>query len=149
MSVEVVYKEALDTHPALQATLASVILVTAYLSLNLPRGSGALGLMLVFVITVSLFFNFRTLDISVSGGWLTVGYGFIRSRVRLSDILNAEAVRPPFWRYGGVGVRWGLDCSVGYIVDYRRGVRVTRREGMPVFFSTRNPEQLVRLLRRV
>jgi hypothetical protein len=102
--------------------------------------------MLVLVITVAIFINFRTLEINVSGGRLTVGYGFIRSRVRLSDILHAEIITPPFWRYGGLGVRWGWDGSVGYIVDYRRGVRVTRRRGMPIFFSTRNPEKILQII---
>ncbi len=125
-----------------------MILITAYLSLNPPLGSRVptLGLMLVLVITVTIFINFRTLEISVSGGRQSVGYGFIRSRVRLSDILYVEAVRPPFWRYGGLGIRLGLDGSVGYVVDYRRGVRVTRRRGPPIFFNTRNPEQLLSLL---
>jgi len=104
--------------------------------------------MLVLVIMVAIFINFRTLEISVSGGRLTVGYGFIKSRVRLNDILYAEAVRPPFWRYGGLGIRLGLDGSVGYVVDYRRGVRVTRRRGPPIFFNTRNPEQLMNLLQK-
>jgi len=45
---------------------------------------------------------------------------------------------PPFWRYGGLVVRLGLDGSVGYMVDYRRGIRVIRRRGMPIFFNTRN-----------
>ena len=147
-AVDEVYSESLDTHPALQAALAAVILVTAYLSLNPPLGSRVptLGLMLVLVITVALFINFRTLEISVSSGRLTVGYGFIWSRVRLSDILYAEAVRPPFWRYGGLGIRLGLDGSVGYVVDYRRGVRVTRRRGVPIFFNTRNPERIIQII---
>ncbi|HEX9913428.1 MAG TPA: hypothetical protein VGB32_00775 [Candidatus Bathyarchaeia archaeon] len=148
MPVDEVYSESLDTHPALQAALAAVILVTAYLGLNPPPGSRAPtpALILVLIITVALFFNFRSLEISVSGGRLTVGYGFIKSRVRLSDILYVEAVRPPFWRYGGLGVRLGLDGSVGYVVDYRRGVRVTRRRGMPIFFNTRNPERILQII---
>jgi len=84
--------------------------------------------------------------ISVSGGRQTAGYGLIKSRVRLNNILYVEAVRPPFWRYGGLGVRLGLDGSVGYVVDYRRGVRVTRRRGMPIFFNTRNPERILQLI---
>jgi hypothetical protein len=102
--------------------------------------------MLVLVIMVSVFINFRTLKISVTDGRLSVGYGFIKSRVRLRDIVYAEAVRPPFWRYGGFGIRWGWDGSIGYIVDYRRGVRVTRRRGMSVFFSTRDPERVLQVL---
>lgn len=143
-----VYSEELDTHPVFQAIIAAVILVTAYLSLNPPLGGSVPTplLMLVLVIMVAVFINFRTLEISVTGERLTVGYGFIRSRVRLSDIVYVEAVRPPFWRYGGFGIRWGWDGSVGYIVDYRRGVRVTRRRGMPVFFSTRNPERVLQVM---
>jgi hypothetical protein len=145
MSFDEAYSESLDTHPVLQAALAAVILFTAYLSLNPPPGSRVLNpaLMLVLVITVALFINFRTLEISISGGRLTVGYGFIKSSIRLGDVLHAEAVKPPFWRYGGPGIRLGLDGSLGYVVDYRRGVRVTRRRGMPVFFSTGNPEKII------
>lgn len=140
-----VYSEHLDSHPVFQALIAAAILVTAYLSLNPPMGSRAPTplLMLVLVIMVAVFINFRTLEITVTGEQLTVGYGFIRSRVRLGDIVYVESIRPPFWRYGGFGIRWGWDGSVGYIVDYRRGVRVTRRRGMPIFFSTRDPERVL------
>jgi len=143
-----VYSEHLDSHPVFQALIAAAILITAYLSLNPPMGSRAPTplLMLVLVIMVAVFINFRTLEITVTGEHLTVGYGFIRSRVRLGDIVYVESIRPPFWRYGGFGIRWGWDGSVGYIVDYRRGVRVTRRRGMPIFFSTRDPERVLRTL---
>ena len=143
-----VYCEQLDIHPIFQALIAAVILVTAYLGLNPYLGSRAPTpiLMLVLVIMVSVFINFRTLEISVTDGRLSVGYGFIKSRVRLSDIVYVESIRPPFWRYGGLGVRWGWDGSIGYIVDYRRGVRVIRRRGMPVFFSTRDPNRVLQIL---
>jgi len=148
MSFDEVYSEALDINPVFQAILAVVILVTAYLSLNPPRGSEALslGLMLVLIVTVAVFVNFRTLEISITGESLTVGYGFIKSRMRLGDVLHAEAVRPSFWRYGGLGIRLGLDGSLGYVVDYRRGVKITRRSGMTVFFSTGNPEKILQII---
>jgi len=148
MSVEEAYREHLDTNPAFQALIAAVILVTAYFSLNPPLGSRAPTpiLMFVMVIMVFVFINFRTLEISIADGRLVVGYGFTKSRVQLSDIVYVEAIRPPFWRYGGFGIRWGWDGSVGYIVDYRRGIRVTRRRGMPIFFSTRNPERILQIL---
>jgi len=142
------YCEQLDTHPVFQALIAAVILATAYLSLNPPLGNRAPMplLMLVLVIMVSVFINFRTLEISVTDGRLSVGFGFIKSRVRLSDIIYVESIRPPFWRYGGFGIRWWWDGSVGYIIDYRRGIRVTRRRGMPVFFSTRDPGRVLQVL---
>jgi hypothetical protein len=148
MSVDEAYSEHLETHPVFQTLIAAVILVTAYFSLNPPLGSRAPTpiLMFVMVIMVFVFINFRTLEISIADGRLVVGYGFAKSRVRLSDIVYVEVIRPPFWRYGGFGIRWGWDGSVGYIVDYRRGVRVTRRRGMPIFFSTRNPERILQIL---
>ena len=147
MSVED-YSEFLDSHPVFQTIIAVVILVTAYFSLNPPLGSRAPTpiLMFVMVIMVAVFINFRTLEIRVANGRLVVGYGFTKSRVRLSDIIYVESIRPPFWRYGGFGIRWGWDGSVGYIVDYRRGIRVTRRRGMPIFFSTRDPERILQIL---
>ena len=68
-----VYREQLDTHPALQAALAAAILLTAYLSLNPPGGgeSPALGLAPVLVVTVTLLFNFRALENTVTGESLT------------------------------------------------------------------------------
>jgi len=142
------YSERLDTHPAFQAIIAAVIVIIAYLSLNPPLGGRAPTpiLMLVLLIMVAVFINFRTLEISITGERLTVGYGFTKSRTRLSDILHAETVKPPFWRYGGLGIRLGLDGSVGYIVDYRTGVRVTRRRGTPIFFNTRNPDKVLQTL---
>jgi len=99
------------------------------------------------LLVIFLYFSLRTLRIRVTERELRVAFGVIGTSVPLSEVLLVEAEKPSFWRYGGgLGIRWGWDGSVGYIVDYRRGIRVTRRRGMPVFFSTRNPERILQIL---
>ena len=100
-----VYFEQLDIHPIFQALIAAVILATAYFGLNPPLGSRAPMpiLMLILVIMVAVFINFHTLEIRVADGRLTVGYEFTKSRIRLSDIVYVESIRPPSGGMAGSG----------------------------------------------
>jgi len=149
-SGELLYSEDYEAHPLFHIFFAAVIVLVTYLSLSpfnarLPRGVQAL-LILVILLLIFLYFSLRTLRIRVTGRELRVAFGIIGTSIPLSEVLNVEAEKPSFWRYGGLGIRWGWDGSVGYLMNYREAVRVTRRRGRAILFSTRSMDEVVAVI---
>ncbi|MBN2336043.1 hypothetical protein JXL21_10835 [Candidatus Bathyarchaeota archaeon] len=147
--VDSLYYEEYEAHPVYNLLVGGAVLMLAYLSLNPPVKMGGVSrvvLALSTLLTVGIYFVFRTLRIEVAGGVLEIGFGFIKTRINLSDVVHVEAVKPPWWRYGGLGLRWGFDGSVAYIIRYGPGIRVVSTKRRPLFFNTRNPDELLRVL---
>jgi len=146
-SGEVLYGEDYEAHPLFHIFFAAVIVLMTYLSmspfnLRLPRSSQAL-VIFADVAVIFLYLNLRTLRIRVTERELRVAFGVIGTSVPLSDVLLVEAEKPSFWRYGGFGIRWGWDGSVGYLMNYGEAVRVIRRRGRAFVFSTHDPEAVI------
>jgi len=150
-SGEVLYGEDYEAHPLFHIFFAAVIVLMTYLSmspfnLRLPRSSQAL-VVFADLAVIFLYLNLRTLRIRVTGRELRVAFGVIGTSIPLSEIFLVEATRPSFWRYGaGLGIRWGFDGSVGYIMNYSDAVRVIRRRGRAFVFSTRSPNEVVSVI---
>lgn len=149
-SGELLYSEDYDAHPLFHVFFAAVIVLIAYLSMSpfnakLPREAQAL-LFLVVLLLIFLYYSLRTLRIRVTEGELSVSFGVIGTSILLSEVLHVETAKPSFWRYGGVGIRWGWDGSMGYLMNYGDAVRVTRRRGRATLFSTRHPDEVVAVI---
>jgi hypothetical protein len=150
-SGELLYSEDYEAHPLFHMFFVAVIVLVTYLSLSqfnarLPRGVQAL-LILVILLLIFLYFSLRTLRIRVTDTDLRVAFGVIGSNIPLSEVLHVEAEKPSFWRYGGLGIRWGWDGSVGYLMNYGEAVRVVRSRGRAVLFSTRSPDEVVAVIK--
>ncbi len=149
-SDELLYSEDYHAHPLFHVFFAAVIVLIAYLSMSpfnakLPREAQAL-LVLVVLLLLFLYFSLRTLRIRVTKRDLSVSFGVIGTSIPLSEVLHVETEKPSFWRYGGLGIRWGWDGSVGYLMNYGDAVRVTRRRGRAILFSTRSPDEVVAVI---
>jgi hypothetical protein len=150
-SGELLYSEDYDAHPLFHVFFAAIIVLVTYLSLSpftarLPREVQAI-LILVDLLLIFLYFSLRTLRIRVTGSRLSVGFGVLGTSVPLSEVLLVEPHKPSFWRYGGgLGIRWGWDGSVGYLMNYGDAVRVVRRRGRAFVFSTRSPTEVVAVI---
>ncbi len=144
------YYEEVYVHPVFQYVLAAVaVFIVAAFSMGLGNIREAPpGLMAVLsVLVVVLFLTFRVMEIWITDTMLIVGFGYLKHRVALSNIETVIAMRPPWWRYGGLGIRFGLDFSVAYLQNYGRGVRVIPWRGRVLYFSTANPDAVVNILR--
>ena len=150
-SGEVLYGEDYEAHPLFHIFFAAVIVLMTYLSmspfnLRLPREVQVL-LIFVDLLIIFLYFSLKTLKIRVTESQLRVAFGVIGTSVPLSEVLLVEPEKPSFWRYGsGLGIRWGWDGSVGYLMNYGDAVKVIRRRGRAFVFSTRNPETVIRVI---
>lgn len=141
-SVDDVYFEKVRPPVYFQYFLYGIVGLLGYLTLtdraDIPPIIGVFGLSIVFVV----YSVFGTMTIRITDSVLTVGFGFIKHTIALDNIDYIEVRKFPWWKYGGFGIRFGLDWSVGYIQNYKRGVLVTPRRGRKLFFSTNRADEL-------
>lgn len=133
------YYEELSPPMFFQYFLYAIIGLLAYLVVkgkgDVPPILGILGIGVVFVLT-SIF---GKLSIAITDSELTAGFGVLKHKIALDNIEYVEVIQFPWWKYGGFGVRYGLDWSVAYVINYKTGVRVVPRRGRVLFFSTNRP----------
>lgn len=68
---------------------------------------------------------------------------------RLADIESMETVTyRPILDFGGWGIRWGRKGK-GYIISGKKGIKVHFRTGRPVYFSSDEPEEVVKAYREL
>jgi ribosomal protein S14 len=104
----------------------------------------------VLAFLLLLFWNYRGMRIQVSEERLSVGYGlFNRKIIQLSDMVSCEPTKASFRKYGGVGIRLGLDGSWAYTTSLGHAVRIKRMSGRPFVFSTSAPEEVCNIVNQM
>ena len=97
----------------------------------------------VVAFVLFLFWNYKGIKIQVSNKKLLVNYGiFNRKSILLEDIVSCETIKASFKRYGGIGVRYGIDGSWAYTTSFGNAVKIIPRKGRPFAFSSNNPQQI-------
>ena len=97
-----------------------------------------------------LFWNYRGIRVQLSEVELLVNYGvFNRTCVPLANIVSCETVKASFWKYGGVGVRFGTDGSWAYTTSFGNAVKVTRKKGRPFVFSSSSPQKICNIINQM
>jgi len=90
-----------------------------------------------------LFWNYKGIRIQLNTEELLVNYGILnRKSITLEDIVSCEPTKASFRRYGGVGVRLGIDGSWAYTTSFGDAVKIILRRGRPFVFSSNNPEKI-------
>jgi len=101
----------------------------------------------VIAFLLLLFWNYRGIQIQMSKEGLSVNYGvFNRKSIALNEIVSCEATKASFRRYGGVGVRLGLDGSWAYTTSFGDAVKIRRKKGRLFVFSTSDPEKICKII---
>ncbi len=97
-----------------------------------------------------LLWNYRGIQIQVNEDRLSVDYGiFNRKTIQLSDIVSCEPTNASFRKYGGIGIRLGLDGSWAYTTSLGDAVKIKRVKGRPFVFSTSAPEEVCHIVNRM
>jgi len=74
---------------------------------------------------------------------LIIDYGFFNhTRIPIVDVVSCKPTKASFGRYGGVGVRYGVDGSWAYTTSLGDAVKIVPRKGRPFVFSSNNPEEI-------
>lgn len=122
-------------------------------------GPGALAIALLVGCAVFLFYalNFRTLVITLSPDVLALTFGIFTWRVPLDNIgdVRLDAL-PAMMRLGGAGIhfmtiRGRYRASYNFLEYPRVVIALKRKAGLvcDISFSTRRPEEILRLIREV
>ena len=146
------YTEWVPTGKFVKATISAVastiILVLVMLAVFIQPldtetviGIGVSSAVLIFILV--LFLNFRGIKIQLGPERLTVDYGWLnRKSIRLDEIVSCRLVKASFSRFGGVGVRYGVDGSWAYTTSFGNAVEVVPKQGRTFVFSSNNPQQI-------
>jgi hypothetical protein len=155
---QAVYHEWVPTGAFVKATMWAVASSIVFLLLILAAflhplntegiiGFGVSMLTLMFILV--LFLNFRGIKIQLSSEELIVEYGFFNHKhIRMDDIVSCNLVKASFRRFGGVGVRYGLDGSWAYTTSFGNAVEIVPKKGRTFVFSSNNPEKICQIINR-
>jgi hypothetical protein len=145
-SADLRYFEEIPIHTAFQYLFIGMLGLLAFLTTVVPRGAPTNILSMVIALIVFIGMTFRILRVTISDTHLKAGYGPIKHVLSIDNIESVEATKASWYRYGGFGIRFGWDWSVGYIQNWRRGVRVVPKRGRVLYFSSNKPEEIERIL---
>ncbi len=120
-----------------------ILLTTIVVGVAIQNPFLIIVLSTVVAVVIFLFWNYKGIRIRVSKEKLLVSYGiFNRKSILLEDIVSCETIKASFRRYGGIGVRYGIDGSWAYTTSFGNAVKIILRKGRPFAFSTNNPQQI-------
>lgn len=125
--------------------LVSIVVFIQPLDFEALIGIGVSLAVLVFILL--LFMNFRGIRIQITSDRLLVSYGLLNKKsVKFDGISSCRLVKASFGRYGGIGVRFGLDGSYAYTTSFGNAVEITPKKGRVFVFSSNNPEKICELI---
>lgn len=123
--------------------ITCILLTTIVVGVAIQHPFLIIVLSSVVAFVLFLFWNYKGIEIQVSNKKLLVNYGiFNRKSILLEDIVSCETIKASFKRYGGIGVRYGIDGSWAYTTSFGNAVKIIPRKGRPFAFSSNNPQQI-------
>jgi len=123
--------------------ITCILLTTIVVGVAIQHPFLIIVLSSVVAFVLLLFWNYKGIKIQVSNKKLLVNYGiFNRKSILLEDIVSCETIKASFRRYGGIGVRYGIDGSWAYTTSFGNAVKIIPRKGRPFAFSSNNPQQI-------
>jgi len=124
-----------------------ILLITIVVGVAIQHPFLIIVLSSVVAFDLFLFWNYRGIRIQVSNKKLLINYGiFNRKSIPLEDIISCETIKASFGRYGGIGVRYGIDGSWAYTTSFGNAVKIIPRRGRPFVFSSNNPEKICNII---
>jgi hypothetical protein len=123
--------------------ITCILLTTIVVGVAIQHPFLIIALSSVVAFVLFLFWNYKGIKIQVGNKKLVVNYGiFNRKSILLEDIVSCETIKASFKRYGGIGVRYGIDGSWAYTTSFGNAVKIIPRKGRPFAFSSNNPQQI-------
>ena len=105
-------------------------------------------LILIGLVLIFMFVNFRGLEIKVQGRFLEFGFGIFRKKIPLSDIVSCEESQVSFGKYWGIGIRLGTDGTICYNTRFGKGVRIKIKDKRKDYVLTSdNPQAFCQAIR--
>jgi len=122
--------------------IAILVLLSITLYKLTRQGSlSVLPLVIAFTLFLALL-NFAALEVQVTKKGFIARYGIFRMHIPPEQIAHVEITTAPLLKYGGIGIRWGIDGSIAYTTSFGSAVRIARHTGRPFVVSTHRPQEL-------
>lgn len=127
--------------------LVGIALVVVFLPLDFEAIIGIGTSLGILIFILLLFVNFRGIKIQLTSNRLIVNYGLLNKKsIRFDEIESCRVMKASFGRYGGIGVRYGLDGSSAYTISFGKAVEITPKKGRMFVFSSNNPDKICELI---
>lgn len=150
---EILYVEWVPAGKVVKIVMLSVFLLISSIGIIIaafmPKELMFIGIIfgVVSLFILLLYWNFRGLRITLTRHQLDVEYGiFNHKKIPLEKISGCETTKAYFRKYGGIGIRFGLDGSWAYTTDFGEAVKLIFQKDRPFVFSTRNPQKICNLI---
>ena len=153
---QIVYYEWVPAGKFVKVTVFAVVSSIVFLLfmlvvfLHLVNIGGLIGsgvLLCTLTLILILLLNFRGIRIQLSSEELMVDYGlFNHKSFRMDNIVSCNLVKASFRRFGGVGVRYGLDGSWAYTTSFGNAIEIVPKKGRTFVFSSNNPERICQII---
>lgn len=136
------------------AVASSIILALAMMAvfvrpLDFETAIGMIVSSAVLVFILVLYLNFRGIKIQLDSERLRVDFGFLnRKSISLDEIVSCKLVKASFSRFGGVGVRYGVDGAWAYTTSFGNAVEVVPKEGRVFVFSSNDPQKICSIIQQ-
>ena len=151
----VIYSEQVQVGLMLKSILVSVLsFFFFFLLMNIAVDNPEVPFLAVLfpsviAFLIFLFWNYRVLEIAIDSKGIMVKYGlFNQKHILFEEIVSCEPVKVSFKKYGGVGVRFGMDGSWAYTTSFGNAIRLVMRKGRPFVFSTNNSEEICKIIKK-
>jgi len=101
----------------------------------------------VLAFVLFLFWNYRRLEIKINHDLLSIKYGFFNKKsIKIKEIVSCQITKASFSRYGGSGVRYGVDGSTAYTTSFGNAVEIVPKKGRTFVFSSKSPKKICEII---
>lgn len=140
---------------ALIAVVDVPLIISLYFALTLSPPSDPYEvpiLVVIFVVITAIVTSFSRFSVVLTNSGLAVGFGASKGRFRWDEVEDCYADEASAVRYGGFGIKGGVYQGkkrlVYNVTSAKRVIlKVKGRKYDEFVFSTKNPEQVMRLIR--
>jgi len=106
----------------------------------------AIVLFALDALVMVVFLAFSRMTIRIDPTKVRLRLGVMAKEVRMEDVVNAVVQNAMLRTYGGIGIRYGTDGSMAFLTFVGTAVKLTRRNGRPILFSTRRAPEVSQLV---
>jgi hypothetical protein len=128
--------------------LTTLAVVQAFTGVPLGNHPGpTIFLFAIDALIILLFLAFfPRLTVRIDPSKVRLRLGVVAKEVSMEDVVNAAVENAMLRTYGGIGIRYGTDGSMAFLSSLGTAVKLTRRNGKPILFSTRRAPEVSQLV---
>ncbi|MBD3196138.1 MAG: hypothetical protein GF317_13855 [Candidatus Lokiarchaeota archaeon] len=152
-SYEEIYSEWVPAGKFLKIIILVVIIISTSIVISISVFNPDMFFLLLitilslFVIIGVMYWNYRGLNIILTEKSIKLKYGiFNEKEIPYDKITHYEITKTQFRKYGGIGIRLGIDGSRAYNTNFGEAIKLTYNNNRPFVFSTKHSAKILDIL---